>query len=748
MPKCLPSEGPMNVRENRRPRRSPGHGRPSGPPRASRLPGNDADNEDEMDDALVIYRSLCAVYNNHVRMCTACLVASAAVVLHAISTLSIAILVFVMLGALVSTVITRVLIGHYANHRGWAAATILHGRFFVGLISSLATGFVACCRYGLFTHPIPFEGVVIVGLKVMLSQFYRHVQGFHWEHRLIIATCIVACFLSCPAAPDRTWSVLGWQSEVALMTSCLCLGELLGFCVTGASANARLEERTRSAEAHRLADSRLNHLIKGHCGGTKTILSLYMQMVQPEVGDQLPRDLQRLLGDCQRHMDAVIYWCHRRQTFLRMEQGTYESVLLPLDVLETLGTITLTNDHEHIWVRPDSRRVAADEFVLRACIEEAISNARAHSPQNSPIQISARLVHQGGARGAAARSEEVNGDGVTTEADDGTHLLVSVTNSSRPGEPPLTSDQCCFAFRAGYTSARSASESTSDGLGLETVAMMARVAGGRTWLEATSSPGQRGNESEAYDSSTSTTTTASSSSLATTTFHLSIPARRLPPPKTSTQEKGTTPHIVVTTNAQIAPVPFASLPDPATPLTVVTTNAEIAPVPSASLPDPCIPTYERLKCVAIDDDGLQREILKAMLKNSLSADPSESCVVGGTGAEQDRFVELAMGVLDARLQPVRPADQREADVAIIDHRLQQAEQPGSLLLGTDLAFELQQAGFRGAVCLYTAESGEDGAALARMPGVDAVFEKGVTRPAVLVQRVREIVREKRQVDRR
>ena len=112
-----------------------------------------------------------------------------------------------------------------------------------------------------------------------------------------------------------------------------------------------------------------------------------------------------------------------------------------------------------------------------------------------------------------------------------------------------------------------------------------------------------------------------------------------------------------------------------------------------------------------------------------------------------------MGALDAKLQPVRPSEQRQADVAIVDHRMQwfdekpvddEAAAAKGLRLGTDLARKLQEAGFRGVVCLYTAESGEEAAELARMPGVDAVYEKGMVSPKVLTQNVRELLKRKQQ----
>ena len=672
----------------------------------------------------------------------AALVAATAMTLHAISTLSIAILVFVMLGALVSTIITRILIGHYALQHGWAAATTLHGRFFVGLISSLAAGFVACCRYGVFTHPVPFEGVVVVGLKVMLSQFYRHVQAFHWHHRLIIASCIVTCFLSCPATRGQTWSVLGWHSEVALMTSCLCLGELLGFCVTGASVNARLEERARAAEAHRMADSRLNHLIKGHCGGTLTSLALYSQMLPPEVGDRLPQDLRLLLAKCDRHMSAVIFWCHRRQTFLRMEQGTYESHRLPVNLVELLASIAL-GGRERVWVCPRSQHVGVDEFVLRACLEEALANARTHSAPDTTIQLSARLV----------QDPRAHSPGST--ADGGLRLLVSVENANEVGVPALTNEQCTQAFRPGYTSGASASESTSDGLGLETVAMLVQSAGGRVWLEGRSAHGRP----------------ASSSNIASTTFHLSLPARfldaELPP-----AAEADTPRDVT---AMLGPAPALSVTPPSYPESTGTgassrsSSSPTSFVGHASLPPawhagargdgpsgrgaPPPNALPRLKCVAIDDDELQRELHRSILKHCFMAEPAESCVVGSTSAEHDAFVGICMGTLDAKLQPVRRSDQRQADVAIVDHRMQWPdEKPAAddaaaargLVLGTDLAFKLQEAGFRGVVCMVTAESGQDAAELARMPGVDAVYEKGMVSPRLLAQNVRELLKTKQQ----
>jgi hypothetical protein len=156
------------------------------------------------------------------------------------------------------------------------------------------------------------------------------------------------------------------------------------------------------------------------------------------------------------------------------------------------------------------------------------------------------------------------------------------------------------------------------------------------------------------------------------------------------------------------------------------------------------------KVVAIDDCEMQREMHKEVLQSYFAADLAQSCVLGGTAAEQDAFVAVAMGVLDAQLRPVAAEERRAADVAIIDNQIlrpalgrEAAGEAGrSPVLGTDLARELHNRGFRGVVCLYTAESGEQAAALEGMPGVDAVFEKGVVTVPQLVEQIRELLASK------
>ena len=93
-----------------------------------------------------------------------------------------------------------------------------------------------------------------------------------------------------------------------------------------------------------------------------------------------------------------------------------------------------------------------------------------------------------------------------------------------------------------------------------------------------------------------------------------------------------------------------------------------------------------------------------------------SGVIGGQQAERDNFVDVALGTLDLKLQPV--AEGRPADVLLLDQNI------GKDLLGTELAAAARARGFKGVTCVLTGSSKGEVARLGALPHVDVCAEKG------------------------
>eukprot|EP00965_Chrysotila_dentata_P053039 1759799-Pleurochrysis_carterae.AAC.1 len=129
-----------------------------------------------------------------------------------------------------------------------------------------------------------------------------------------------------------------------------------------------------------------------------------------------------------------------------------------------------------------------------------------------------------------------------------------------------------------------------------------------------------------------------------------------------------------------------------------------------------------LIAVGLDDGVLPRDLLHCFFANKLEADIERSCVLGATEEEQKAFVAVACGRLDARLRPVPPAEQRAADIVVLDQNIDLVDRPH--LYGTDIADELRANGFLGVICILSAASPGEMTSIRANPGVDVVFSKG------------------------
>jgi len=260
---------------------------------------------------------------------------------------------------------------------------------------------------------------------------------------------------------------------------------------------------------------------------------------------------------------------------------------------------------------------------------------------------------------------------------------VQLCNTNRAGLPRLSSEECTRVFEAGYKA--HTLSAMSDGVGLNTVAQAVRAAAGKAWLSSREDPAGK----------------------VQTTFHVLMPAAT-----TSLNADAVAGH---------APTGAAS-----------SSSAPASITGEAAAVSPPI-------CVGVDDDGFNAEIMESVIFDKLGADMSRSCYVGQTFEEQECFLDLALGRLDKALQPVPKNEQRPADLVLLDQNLR------GDVLGSDLAQQLKERGFRGVTCIVTGSSAAHIASLRTRPGVDLAFEKGGNMVELASVLHREVLRRRQEI---
>eukprot|EP00966_Prymnesium_polylepis_P162985 3766465-Prymnesium_polylepis.1 len=109
-------------------------------------------------------------------------------------------------------------------------------------------------------------------------------------------------------------------------------------------------------------------------------------------------------------------------------------------------------------------------------------------------------------------------------------------------------------------------------------------------------------------------------------------------------------------------------------------------------------------------------------EHCLGADMSRSLSLGQDARDEDAFVDVALGHVDADLQPVPVDEQRHADVVLLNQYIRipgprlGGWDPG--LLGSDVAEQLDARAFRGVVCIVTSLNPAAIAHVRTLPGVD------------------------------
>jgi hypothetical protein len=260
----------------------------------------------------------------------------------------------------------------------------------------------------------------------------------------------------------------------------------------------RRQQLVLAAEASRRADSRLNHIIKNKSAEACYVMAemedCVLQMRQgvwdaaiaspgvslalapPHDGAELDANLTRLLGfvsSVRSIHTQTSEWIHRREMFLQLQKGKYQSRMLPSNLGELIQAVMSNNTDEVQIHVPQPPVLELDAGMLRVQLEEARSNALKYRAPGSCLTLHAELQK---AQHSTAGAVPTNGDAW--------ELHVSLDNLNREGVPLLSADQCEAVFREGVKGDYDRRNSLGNGVGLDNVSAAARALGGRAWLSA------------------------------------------------------------------------------------------------------------------------------------------------------------------------------------------------------------------------------------------------------------------------
>lgn len=318
-----------------------------------------------------------------------------------------------------------------------------------------------------------------------------------------------------------------------------------------------------------------------------------------------------------------------------------------------------------------------DATVLELVVQEAAANVSKHAPPREPFQVEAVL--------------QKNPERVAE------WLHLKITNRNRPGVPCLSAAECLSVFEKGFHKP-TGSVSSGNGLGLSSIKLAVKSIGGSVWLEA--------NQHH-------------------TMLHAVLPATRCtagtsaPTSDTRDDSPEVQPHL---TTLRESGVPVAT---PALRQIVVHPSVEEnrAAVKMEHEPHPNAPsTVPPPVCIGIDDSAMLRRVQATLFRFFLKADTERSASVGSCAREVEAFVDIVMG---KRTSSLEPADLPPADIAVLDENIDVELDDTTLeVKGSHLALDLRKRGFTGVVCILSGSSLEVLQGLARLPGVDFVFDKG------------------------
>uniref|UniRef100_A0A7S4BV75 Histidine kinase/HSP90-like ATPase domain-containing protein n=1 Tax=Chrysotila carterae TaxID=13221 RepID=A0A7S4BV75_CHRCT len=542
-------------------------------------------------------------------------------------------------------------------------------------------------------------------LPIYISYYTRHA---HIAEKALRTVAVPACHIFYP------FHGLGDSEEMILFGSYWLVGHCIGYVVELLDRTIFLKQQLQGAELQQLAtvsaiiDECLNHVILGNCGTARGMLRCLEERLDSNKEPLVLSILQR----SQELLDEAATSCERRQLSVQLQLGNYSSKQKVVDVRHLLRR--MMGADERFTSSVD--KITVDEAVLRLALDEALTNAR--------------RFRQPGTRILVAVTVEDDPDSDLT-------LLVSIDNLNADGVPFLTHDACEAILRHGFIKRQLSA--FLDGIGLAGVAQAARKAGGDVHLAMYPSGGT-----------------------ARTNFRLSLPCSR-------SQASASNAAAPVNGEAAMEHASRGRAGD-ATRVssgdgsTSSTSETSFHPVPtvmerlhaldsSFELSDgvvndsrhdgsyrhaserqrrPLATATRPLVCIGLDDQAMCRLLHELIFETFLSADPERSGSIGETRQEIESFCDVAMGKLDLSLSRVPLAQQREADVVIIDQNLVLGS--SFSVLGSDIARQLRREGFRGVIGIFTGSADIEVRRLAALEGIDFASAKHES-AAVIADRI-------------
>lgn len=165
---------------------------------------------------------------------------------------------------------------------------------------------------------------VINGAAVLATTYgmRRHLFA------ILIALYAACCWLSIEVVARDFSDLAASRLMLQLMAVVDGISAVLIYLYLDATNESLYKEhatRVSNLEAGRRADSRLNHIIKGKCGGARMSLLCFEQALHeaspPLLARPLPADVAQLLQQPSHELERAISWCHRRQMFVTVEEG-------------------------------------------------------------------------------------------------------------------------------------------------------------------------------------------------------------------------------------------------------------------------------------------------------------------------------------------------------------------------------------------------------------------------------------------
>ena len=548
----------------------------------------------------------------------------------------------------------------------------------------------------------PFDNKVLAGIILPLAHTFRPMHGLGTLEARII-----------------------WMSAL--------VGQACGYALERAQRTVFFEQQLqlRVAAANRKADSRLNHVVKGLCGGANGLLESLQVALKLE-GTELATDSAGLLEQVREMLGDASEWCHRRQLFVHLEAGTYESHRVECALSDVLKRIVGSDG----MVESVSGALL-DTTVLTLAVQEGLSNARKYRSPTSNVRVKAELI-------------------------DARTLHVSIDSLNQRGLRRMSDEECKRAFMSG--SKFSGSTYMSDGVGLDNVAAAIAAASGTAWLSTSSEPDGDHTifhvtlPAEACSTPTPTmscSASETSESGDSTAQKLELEddlARREAIADAADEHSGqcetsdTQSAEVISSSRQCHGdgIRGSSRGESGIGRDVLSGGAcghsegsrgaggaggshQSAGV-SRKAKSKAKEVGRGLCCIGVDDCHFLRAMHLVMFETFIGADMSRSNSVGANLEEALALVDIALGRLDSKTFAPKPQPHVHADVVVIDQNMTFRSETGEpqACVGTDLAARLQEGGFTGVTCILSGSSRGEIEHLSTMPGVDMTFEKSAS----------------------